>query len=121
MRNHNDYYRYYLQNGEHDQPGPEGYQWIGKNVDIQLNNGIKYCDVRFINVETYPGPPVVYIWVFDDYRNGGAPIRNRLNSHDVLIINQSGTICGSPSGPSGPSGPGGCQWRWVPPFGWICI
>ncbi|MED4886265.1 hypothetical protein [Lysinibacillus fusiformis] len=117
----NPYYRYYLQNNQHKQPPGEGYKWINKNVDIMLNNGSKFCDVRFIAVQpspTVPGLPVEYVWVFDDYSTGGAPVTRSINPIDVLEINQSGTICGSPSGPSGP---GGCQWRWVPPFGWICI
>ncbi|MFC9539059.1 hypothetical protein ACFTQ7_04160 [Lysinibacillus sp. NPDC056959] len=69
-------------------PSPEGYQWINKNVDIIMRDGRKFCNVRFLNEETIvPSTSTIpgeYIWVFDDYSSGGAPIRRRKDPKDVV-------------------------------------
>ncbi|WP_324730291.1 hypothetical protein VO178_09755 [Lysinibacillus fusiformis] len=118
-------------------PAPEGYQWINKNVDLLTRDGRRFCNVRFIAVETIVQPtiyiPGEYIWVIDDYYSGGAPIRRRIDPKDVIDINQAGYLCGPvttmpPMPPNTttppPMPPQGCGWRrnwYTGQWEWVCI
>src|SRR4051812_47584885 len=56
------------------QPVGVGYEWVNKNVDILMNNGQCFSNVRFISVNmapAVPGTPTEYLWTFEVYPPGG--------------------------------------------------
>lgn len=90
-------------------PAGEGNKWIGKNVDIIMTNGTRYCNVRFTGVENPGGG---FVWVFDDYSQGSPPITRRISNMDVAEINQAGTLCRPTSTPSSTGKPWYCYTWW---------
>ncbi|MCY7470692.1 hypothetical protein, partial [Bacillus safensis] len=108
----NNNYDSYRQQGmrvfQHYQPAGAGTEWINKNVDILMNNGTCFGNVRFISVDMIASPaglpatPNDFLWTFDQYPpGGGAPIRRRVSPIDVAQINQPGTLCQTSGGHGG--------------------
>jgi hypothetical protein len=107
----NDYYDPYRQHGTgvyHYQPVGAGSEWVNRNVDIMMNNGTCFSNVRFLSVDpvTNPSGTTEYVWTFELYGGGGAPVRRRVSPQDVAEINQPGTLCQQGGGQGGWQGGG---------------
>jgi len=92
----------------YEQPGLEGNNWVGQNVDILKMNGLCLSNVHFVMNEVVvppnpvTGTPGVYNWVYEDYSIPGAPVRRKVSSNDVDQKNYPGSLC-KPTPPQVPT------------------